>query len=992
MDSTKPDKSERVLVHVRIRPFNSTELADPDQVQTSLLSISQSPPSLLVKKDYDKKSFHFDSVLDSSSTQEQTYQQTGKVVVLSVLAGYNASILAYGQTGTGKTHTMVGEEEAEKGIIPRALEDILETVHTDPEFSYTINIGFVQVYMEMLQDLLFPDSPTPIRIREDPSEGVYLTGSTWKSVHTLSDCMNLLSLGNNNRNSAFTSMNAQSSRSHAVFLVRVEKRYQRTEDNERSSAVISSMLNLVDLAGSERVKKSKATGLRFDEAKNINLALLALGNCIQALSDKKSKYVPYRDSKLTRLLANSLGGSSKTSLIITIGPSLAHVTETLSTLNFGTRAMKIEINPSVSKLIDYKAAYTKLKAELELTNDKYNALIKTNTRLLEEIEAIRKEKAHLEIEKLKAETAAEEYLKLLEGTKGREQATVELEKLNELQRRCELQLRQKEVEYTKLLTDFDQFIQESDAENNKLRNEKADLMESNHNYKAKLAFLTGEREQEKAVFANRLSELTKEKLEFKTQAETLQNDNKSQLMLLNAQEIKLKRLLSELETLKKAKSAGKATVWNSQKEAQMQELAAENAKLREELRDTEIIVGEKREEIEQLRVELTKSDVKLLRKELEKARKEIEGYGEAKLAFEMRIFELETALKSKIPSPPVSPTSQMAESKLISSLLQPLQDRLEVDCEALEGQLRGLVEQPSGIHEDTVVEFAEALYTATHPETIGQIAALKAQICELEDQMKGANIRDEAQREKLTGVLADMQVKYEEYEPRTTLEVPSFMQDSSDEEEAETLLEEFSEGMAWYLTDWLVLKTVLSSVQESFGQATVMVQRLQAEKQEIVEKWSPVWLQQAGVVSGEQQEDWWQEAAPEETLFSEYLMTMLEEMMEKGEETWGNAVAAEAKGLSTRLGVSISTDDIDEVPNQWQDSPETLQKLAQSDPQTLETHITSLITTQIDTIGPPPSLPLHSQPLLPLDAPALEQASVAFYYAMRWNELFLQHL
>jgi len=986
MDSTK---SERVLVHVRIRPFNSSELADPDQVQSSLLGISQSPPSLLVKKDYDKKSFHFDSVLTAESTQESVYRETGKSIVQSVLTGYNASILAYGQTGTGKTHTMVGEEEDNKGLIPRALEDVLEAVHTDPEFSYTINIGFVQVYMEMLQDLLFPDSPTPIRIREDPSEGVYLTGSTWKSVHTLSDCMNLLSLGNQNRNSAFTSMNAQSSRSHAVFMVRVEKRYQRTEDNERNSAVISSLLNLVDLAGSERVKKSKATGLRFDEAKNINLALLALGNCIQALADKKSKYVPYRDSKLTRLLANSLGGSSKTSLIITIGPSLAHVSETLSTLNFGTRAMKIEITPSLSKLIDYKAAYAKLKAELELSHEKYNALVKTNSRLVEELEAARLAKEHLEIEKLKAETAAGEYLKLLEGTKAREQAEVELEKLNELQRRCELQLRQKEAEYTKLLSDFDQFIQESDAENDRLRKEKANLLESNHNCKAKLALLAGEREVDKSAFAARFAELSKDKFLLQSQAEMLKNDQKNQQILMQTQENKLKRLLAELETLKKSKSLGKAAVGSTlrEKDAQVHELEAENAKLKAELRDTEIIVGEKREEIEQLRGELMKSDVKMLRRELEKARNQIEGFGTAKLSLDLRVFELEAALKTQVPAP-ASPSSLQAESTLVCSVLQPLLDRVEVDCEALEAQLRGLIEQSS---EEAVAEFAEALYTATHPEAIEQVAALKAHICDLEDQIKGANMRDEAQREKLTGVLADMQGNHDSYEPRPDLEVPSFMRDSSDEEEAEELLEEFAGGMAWYLTDWLVLKTVLSSVQESFAQATHMVQKLQVDRQESGSKWSPAWLQHAGKVGGELQEDWWEEGAAEEKLFGEYLMTSLEEMMDGCEETWGNAVAGEAKGLPARLGVAINTEDIEDFPHQWRNIEETVQKLVQNEPQTLETQINSLISTQIATIRPSPLL-LHSQPLLPADAPALDQASLALYYAMRWNDLFLQHL
>ena len=983
MESEKAAAPERVFVHVRIRPFNPTELSNPDQSVSSILSFSPSPPGLIIKKDYESKGFHFDTVLNSDTTQVQAYQSTAKPVVQSVLCGYNASILAYGQTGTGKTHTMVGEEGENKGIIPRALEDVLDAVHTDPEFSYTINIGFVQVYMEMLQDLLFPDSPTPIRIREDPTEGVYLTGNTWKSVHSLSDCMSLLKLGDQNRNSAFTSMNAQSSRSHAVFMVKIEKRYQRSEDNERNSAVIASTLNLVDLAGSERVKKSKATGLRFDEAKNINLALLALGNCIQALADKKSKYVPYRDSKLTRLLANSLGGSSKTSLIVTIGPSISNVTETISTLNFGTRAMKIEINPSVSKLIDYKAAYTQLKAELEFTTQKYNNLLKTNAKLVEDNEKLKSEIEHLNIEKCKAETTANEYLQLLAGTKNSEKAEIELEKLNELQRICELQIRQKESEYSKLMSDFDQFIQESDEENSKLRKENADLKESNHNFREKLAILNEEREREKAFY----EKITQEKAVF--DALKLDNDSKEAMIqrldkLRKTQDERIKKLINDIETLKKT---GKNAQISGQKDEKIRELEMENEKLRLELRDTEIIVGEKREEIEQIRSEMARNDAKLMRRELERSKKEVEVLNEGKITLETRISELESMIKQLN-----SRNQDETEISIVRNrLLFPLQDTFEADYEALEGQLQGLLSQPSPLIE-SVAEFAEGLYTATHPEAVTQVMDLKRHICDLQDQLSTVGMREEAEREKKREIVVEMRDKEEREEGKVEVEIPSFMKDSSDEDDAERLLDEFSDALSGYLTEWLVLKTVLSNVQESFAEANLMVQHLQKEKITDNKEWVPTDLQSKGIGLRTEDVDWWAQGVTEDKLFEEYVTGTLEGILETESEAWGDAVAGELQSIPGMLGVSSIDTEPAEESDHWEHLPSLVHRILQSDPETHQSAVTSLVHTHIDSLLPCNSLPFHTTPLLPSNSPSIDQASLAFYYLLRWNKLTLKQL
>ena len=356
---------------------------------------------ITVKKDFDRKTYVFDSLFNQQSRQSDVFERVASPVVTSIIQGYNGTIFAYGQTGTGKTHTMIGDtsDQANWGIIPRCCQALYDHISSDPESSYTIQIGFLQLYMEMLQDLLYPDSNRPIRIREDPDEGVYLSGINWVGCSNVSQCMKLLAQGDRNRNTSFTKMNATSSRSHAVYMIKMEKRRKYTpealEELSRQgsipdSGLTKSTLYLTDLAGSERVKKSKAVGNRLDEAKNINLALLALGNCIHALSErKKTKYIPFRDSKLTRLLEDSLGGNCKTSLVITIGPAAYHTGETISTLQFGSRAMKIENRPEINKQIDYRALCAQLQAELDRVNDDKGHNYFDNSGLLAEIEQLR---------------------------------------------------------------------------------------------------------------------------------------------------------------------------------------------------------------------------------------------------------------------------------------------------------------------------------------------------------------------------------------------------------------------------------------------------------------------------------------------------------------------------------------------------------------------------------------------------------------------------
>ena len=313
--------------------------------------------SIIIKKDGDKKRYNFNHLLHQEITQEEVFNTVGQRVIDGVLNGYNGTIFAYGMTGTGKTFSMLGkynygkeqDSNENRGIIPRSLEKIFEHSTEDQDHDYSISVGFIQIYMEMIQDLLNPDNKL-IKIREIPGKGVFVDNTTWIPVKNVTQAMKTFKFGEQSRATAFTNLNAHSSRSHAVLLVKIEKRKSNAKSSDRS--LTFSTLFLVDLAGSERVKKSKATAGRLDEAKKINFSLSCLGNCIQALSEKRKGgigHVPFRDSKLTRLLQDSLGGNSKTSMLVNIGPSNHYVEETVMSLNFGSRAMRIENKPTINK-------------------------------------------------------------------------------------------------------------------------------------------------------------------------------------------------------------------------------------------------------------------------------------------------------------------------------------------------------------------------------------------------------------------------------------------------------------------------------------------------------------------------------------------------------------------------------------------------------------------------------------------------------------------
>ena len=515
------------MVHCRVRPLNEEDIKSYGR-DTIIDTLDQNKGLLVLKRDFDKKTFVFESVFDQTSSQQEIYSKVGEPVVSSILQGYNGTIFAYGQTGTGKTFTMIGQGGESKGVIPRSISQIFAYIQSSTTHSFQVKVGFMQLYMEMLQDLLRPDETKTIRIREDPEEGVYLTGVHWANVSSVKACMELLALGDRNRSTAFTSMNAHSSRSHAVYMVKIEKRMKYTpeqlEELEKKGdlpdqSMTKSTLYLVDLAGSERVSKSRASGSRLDEARNINLALLALGNCIQALSDKKAKYVPFRDSKLTRILEDSLGGNSKTSLIVTIGPSAGHVQESLSALQFGLRAMKIENRPELNIKVDYRALCAQLQAELDKINDGSNMYNIEKDQYLEEINSLKAQVEKLMAEREQMESLLEEYRKGHNDlTKFEEKNKLEIQKL---QNGFKVRLEKKEAEHKKFLDEIDKLMLDQEKDMKSKQHEIVELKNQNKQFNNELKHLQGELEQERSDRELRSSQMVTEidELKQKLQAE-----------------------------------------------------------------------------------------------------------------------------------------------------------------------------------------------------------------------------------------------------------------------------------------------------------------------------------------------------------------------------------------------------------------------------------------------------------------------------------------
>eukprot|EP01012_Entosiphon_sulcatum_P009545 TRINITY_DN15406_c0_g1_i1.p1 TRINITY_DN15406_c0_g1~~TRINITY_DN15406_c0_g1_i1.p1 ORF type:complete len:906 (-),score=124.23 TRINITY_DN15406_c0_g1_i1:12-2729(-) len=361
-----------VRVYLRVRPFHEWELLESPRPRSFLCIDRQFVHVLEPRKDFAVRGdFVFDDCFDNTlprtagnyPDQSTIYQQIGTQLLENAFQGYNACLFAYGQTGTGKSYTMMGEIDTDhRGVIPRLCQDMFQRIEVRRSSSpstFKVQVSYTEVYKEKVKDLLAPPSAEPLRVRQHPSLGTYVEGLSTHTVDTVDAILALMRRGDQQRAVASTKLNERSSRSHAIFslIFRQVDVSAGKIDSEVTTKSKTSRINLVDLAGSERVKVSGVTGNNLEEAKKINLSLSTLGRVIDILADRqqaKTAVPPFRESLLTWILADSLGGNSKTIMIATVSPHPMSFDETLNTLRYASRAKCIVNNAIINEVTDIK--------------------------------------------------------------------------------------------------------------------------------------------------------------------------------------------------------------------------------------------------------------------------------------------------------------------------------------------------------------------------------------------------------------------------------------------------------------------------------------------------------------------------------------------------------------------------------------------------------------------------------------------------------------
>ena len=349
----KEDAKTRIEVFVRIRPLIEGE--------SCIEKVDEEEKSLIIRKDFEQRRFRFSQVFTGVASQNEVFDRTARSIVESVMIGYNGCIMAYGQTGTGKTHTILGKRD---GQLPQSQLYLFDNSQ-DSEFIFEISC--LQIYMETLTDLFDPQNQN-LQLREKQG-GFNVANSKWIRIRNLEDSLRIIEYAENRRLSSSTYMNAYSSRSHAIFILKVIN----------SKTMTSSNLFLVDLAGSERIKKSQAQGDRLEEAISINSSLMALSKCIYGISENKSQHIPFRESKLTKLLQETLSGNSKNAIVITISPDNLDTDESMSSLKFGQRAAKVYCAPKICRIQE-----SDHNQHMDYLNDELSHLYRANEDLKNE--------------------------------------------------------------------------------------------------------------------------------------------------------------------------------------------------------------------------------------------------------------------------------------------------------------------------------------------------------------------------------------------------------------------------------------------------------------------------------------------------------------------------------------------------------------------------------------------------------------------------------
>ena len=430
-------KKDNIKVCCRFRPLNSKEKERADIHY-------RGEKTVIVEE----KKFNFDYIFQEKSTQEEVFNIAGKEAMEDMLRGYNYTVFAYGQTAAGKSFSMTGEQGKYKGLTPRLLERLFNYIYESQEnIEYIIKVSYIEIYLEKIRDLLNP-SEDNLKLREK-TEGrknkkteIFIEGVTEEFASCYEDVIKLMNKGLNNRTIGETKMNQRSSRSHSAFILTL------IQNDLKSNCKTTSKLTLVDLAGSETVKKTGATGLLLKQAQATNKSLTNLGIVIKALTEKSS-HIPYRNSKLTRLLTDSLGGNSKTCLIVACSPAQYNLTETISTLRFGTRVKTIKNKPRVNvekSAREYKTLLEQAEKRIKDLEEK-NKLLHANPpiKAIENFEG-------------KVEELQKEILSLEEKLKKKEQELIDITDM------FQIRIAGKENEMEMLIKEYTEKIQEKEKE------------------------------------------------------------------------------------------------------------------------------------------------------------------------------------------------------------------------------------------------------------------------------------------------------------------------------------------------------------------------------------------------------------------------------------------------------------------------------------------------------------------------------------------------
>ncbi|CAB3982686.1 Centromere-associated E [Paramuricea clavata] len=398
---------DSIRVAIRVRPLIKRENDCKDHWLVDGDTISQIHDGRKIQN----TTFTFDRIFSKSHTTLDLYTDFAQPVVLSVMEGINGTLFAYGQTSSGKTYTMTGSMDT-PGIIPHALDEVFKYISKTRNREFLLRVSYMEIYNEIITDLLNPKS-TNLKIRENVDREISVEKLTEKVVTSVTEVLDVMRFGEKNRHIGGTNMNERSSRSHAIFRMVAESREMHSrnsvENGEFDGAVKVSHLNLVDLAGSERASVTGAEGIRLREGGFINKSLFALGNVINKLSEGENTFVPFRDSKLTRILQNSLGGNAKTSIICAVTP--ASTDETLSTLQFASRAKRIKNRPEVNEVLDDGTMLKRCRREI---NELKRKLEKSHSR-----EEVLKREMELQMEKDMIQKELEEQRKVADETKAK---------------------------------------------------------------------------------------------------------------------------------------------------------------------------------------------------------------------------------------------------------------------------------------------------------------------------------------------------------------------------------------------------------------------------------------------------------------------------------------------------------------------------------------------------------------------------------------------